>query len=196
MFSSELPEPILLHSLKHHVGFIRSYILKNTHSSLVAINSDLRTIGSSQLDLYYGPLLPEQIAHEVIIYLSENNLLHSDSFELFVKSVDRDYQCLKLSDGTDWVLRWGIIKGRYVHLHPARYAAYTIRVKAASLKTAIAIALAVCKHQTIDVDKEFVNKIRREWLGLTPIKTWNTEVGAGKLLKLIMELIDRGNTTP
>ena len=41
------------------------------------------------------------------------------------------------ADGSVWTLRLGVADGRYVHLHPGRHTPHTVRVNAATLKTAV-----------------------------------------------------------
>lgn len=82
-------------------------------------------------------------------------------------------------------LRWGVVAGRHVHLHPARYAAHTIRVKANVLKTAIA-ALIAAGGQREEVAIGLVNQVRAQWLALPPVKSLSEEAGAARLMKLLL----------
>ncbi len=185
MFSTELPKPILFHPLKHHLGFITDYILRNTATPVPVIRQDLLTLGSSQLDLYCGPLPPEQVSQEVILYLQAQKLLTPDSFKNHLLAAAPNYRCITLSDTTDWVLQWGVVAERFVHLHPARYAAYTRRVKATALKTAITMVMASERLQTSVTDLSLINHVRKEWLGLAPIKSFSLDEGAGKIVSLL-----------
>ncbi|MFD2512800.1 hypothetical protein ACFSRY_02870 [Pontibacter locisalis] len=187
MFSSELPKPILFHPLKHHLGYIIQYIRRNTKSTASEIRKDLLTLGTSQLDLYCGALSPQQVAQEVSTHLKEQELLQPEIFRDYLKEAEKDYRCITLSDTTDWVLRWGVIEGRYVHLHPARYAVYTIRVKAAALKTAIAVVIATQRYMASETDLSLINKVRKEWLDLAPVKSFRSTEGAGKMLELLLK---------
>lgn len=146
----------------------------------------LQRIGSSQLDFYTGPMTPEQLADEVISYLLQYNIIQPDAYKCFLDVEGSHYRTITLSDGTDWVLRWGVQAGRYVHLHPARYAAQTIRVKAASLKTAIAATIAA-RRQGTTIDLPLINKIRAAWLHLPPLPKLSYTEGAGKLMALLQQ---------
>ncbi|MDX5422899.1 MAG: hypothetical protein LPK07_04895 [Hymenobacteraceae bacterium] len=188
MFSDTLPEPILFHPLKHHLGHILAYIRRAaTAGAPASLRTDLLTLGTSQLDLYCGPLSPEEVAKEVILYLRQQDLLAPAVFRRYLHAAGADYRCTTLSDDTDWVLRWGVVAGRYVHLHPARYAAHTVRVKAAALKTAIASVVAARRLHISSIDLELVNKVRGEWLQLPPVKAMSKEEGAGKFLDLLLQ---------
>ena len=76
MFSAQLPAPILFHPLKHHLGYIKAFVAQSPTTSETELKAALQTIGSSQLDLYMGPLPPGQIAQEVLQYLNERCLEH------------------------------------------------------------------------------------------------------------------------
>lgn len=189
MFSSELPTPILFHPLKHHLGFILKYMKEHVKSPVHEISKDLLTLGTSQLDLYCGSLTPLQIAQEVNLWLQEQRLLQPEKFKEYLQVTENNYRCITLSDATDWVLRWGVIEGRYVHLHPARYAEHTIRVKAAAIKTAIAAVMASRRFQTPASDLKLINKVRKEWLQLAPVRKINLNEGAGKILNLLLQRV-------
>ncbi|WP_114782182.1 hypothetical protein [Botryobacter ruber] len=185
MFLPDLPKPVLFHPLKHHLGYIREFIRQGTQAAPAALKADLLTLGSSQLDLYTGQLTPLQLAEEVIQQLQHRHVLEPEAYRQFIGAADSDYQIITLADGTDWVLRWGVEAGRHVHLHPARYAANTIRVKANALKTAVAMVTAAAKYKTAAADLPLLNQVRHEWLGLPPVKALPSDEGAAKLVKLL-----------
>ncbi|GAB3195168.1 hypothetical protein ABID22_004096 [Pontibacter aydingkolensis] len=187
MFSPDLPAPILFHPFKHHLGFILAYIKANQSIDLIQFRADLLTLGTSQLDLYFGPLDAVQIADETVLYLQQHDLLTPAAFRHYLGSGGQDYRCITLSDTTDWVLRWGTVNDRYVHLHPARYASHTTRVKAAALKTAIATVIASAQLGLPASEISTINKVRTEWLGLSPVKWVNKPEGIGKFLKLLQD---------
>ncbi len=185
MFSTDLPLPILFHPLKHHIGFIKTFINKHTETTPAQIRDYLATLGTSQLDLYLGPLAPQAIAQETIEFLEQQKLSDATSFRNFLVKGGADYHCITLSDQSDWVLRWGVIEGRFVHLHPARYSSYTIRVKAASLKTAIATAIIAIRYNLPPHDLSTINTVRKACLNMPPVKHINVHEGIGKFLNLL-----------
>ncbi|MEJ8803647.1 hypothetical protein [Pontibacter sp. H249] len=187
MFSPDLPEPILLHPFKHHMGFILAYIQANKFISPAELQEDLLTLGTSQLDLYFGPLSPEQISRETIGYLQQHGLLSPAAFKEYLLAGNSGYRCITLSDCTDWVLRWGVVENRNVHLHPARYTAHTTRVKATALKTAIATLIASAQLGLPAAGIGTINKVRAEWLGLSPVKWVSKQEGIGKFLHLLQQ---------
>lgn len=181
-----LPEPILFHPLKHHLLYIRQFISEHMHASKADITAALKTIGSSQLDLYTGSLTPDQIAGETLLSLHQKGLLTSKAFKEFLTEGQTDYQIISLSDKTDWILRWGTRHNRYVHLHPARYTQNTLRVKANSLKTAIAVHILASDRQE-KLSLALLNKARKEYLGLSEITSLNLSRSISNLVLLLDE---------
>lgn len=163
-----LPQPILFHPLKHHLGYIREFIQAHKDADDSFLQAQLKTLGSSQPDLYLGPLSPQQITHETIAYLQAHHALEPGAYRLYLSVGEAEYQMISLSDESEWVLRWGVVEGRYVHLHPARYSRHTLRVKANALKSAIAVSVAALRYKQ-PLSLALVNQVRTQWLGLVPI---------------------------
>jgi hypothetical protein len=180
-----LPEPALFHPLKHHLGYIKAFIKAQSSLPDSDIGASLISIGTSQLDFYTGQLSPLQITREVLFNLQQQGLLQPEAYYSYLTAAGGHYRTVTLSDASDWVLRWGIVAGRFVHLHPARYAAQTIRVKATSLKTAIAATIAARKVAAPTIDLDLVNDVRMKWLALPPLQIISPSEGTGKLLALL-----------
>ena len=182
-----LPAPVLFHPLKHHLGYIREFVGQSAAASEAELIAALRTIGSSQLDFYLGQLSPGQLAAQVLRQLQERQVLEPAAYRHYLRQAASDYRLLSLSDGSTWVLRWGLEQERHVHLHPARYARHTIRVKANALKTAVALAIHLQQHQQQSINPALINRLRQEWLGLSPVKASDDaeETGAARFLQLI-----------
>ncbi|MFT2009134.1 hypothetical protein ACMA1I_10705 [Pontibacter sp. 13R65] len=190
MHAPQLPKPVLFHPLKHHLGYIREFIGRGAAASAAEQQAALQTIGSSQLDFYLGQLSARQLAEEVVTLLEEQQVLEPAPYQVFLQQTSAGYRLLTLSDSSDWVLRWGLEEGRHVHLHPARYATHTIRLKANTLKTAIVLAIYRQKHGTTAFTLNLVNQLRQEWLGLPPIKAFEATEGTGAaaLLNLVQPM--------
>lgn len=186
MFSTQLPAPILFHPLKHHLGYIKAFVDQSAAAPAAGIKAALHTIGSSQLDLYTGPLSPLQIAREVLQHLQERHLLQPTAYQDYLAASGAAYRVAQLSDGTDWILRWGVVEGRHVHLHPARYARHTLRVKAAVLKIAVAAFVSAKKSGENPVmDTAYINRVRAAWLGLPPVKDLSLSEGLLHMIALL-----------
>ncbi len=166
-----LPKPILFHPLKHHLYFIKQFILESATAPDEALKASLSTIGGSQLDFYTGRLSIEGLAQEVIAALATQDVLQPEAYKLYLGAAGKDYRTITLSDDSVWVLRLGVIAERHVHLHPARYSANTIRVKATALKTAIAALIAAKRTNLPVTDVDMINRVRAQWLNLPPVGT-------------------------
>ncbi|MBF9255306.1 hypothetical protein I2I11_18555 [Pontibacter sp. 172403-2] len=182
---SNLPKPVLFHPLKHHLGYIQRFIHEGISAPATTLKTDILAIGNaSQLDVYTGKLSAQQIAEEAIACLQQRDLLAPERYRRYLAAEGNAYRIITLSDGTDWVLRWGVVAGRHVHLHPARYAVHTIRVKANVLKTAMAaLIFAAIQHE--EVDLKLVNAVRATWLSLPLVKKFDEEGSLAELLKLL-----------
>lgn len=184
MSAPDLLKPILFHALKHHVLYIREFIRLQHMADEAWLKSALRTIGSSQLDLYLGSLNPLQIATETIAYLQEQGALEHEAYQHFTRGKGTDYRVFTLSDNSDWVLRWGVVTGRHVHLHPARYSRDTVRIKANILKTAVAASIATLRYKQ-PLSLQLINQVRTQWLELSPLKEYVTAGGLSNAIAML-----------
>jgi hypothetical protein len=178
------PKPILFHALKHHELYIREFIRLQHMTDKALLKSTLRTIGSSQLDLYLGSLSPLQIATETVAYLQEQGALEREAYRHFISGKGTDYRVFTLSDGSDWVLRLGAVADRYVHLHPARYSRDTVRIKANILKTAVAANMAILRYKQ-PLSLELINLVRTQWLELSPLKEYVIDGGLSNAIAML-----------
>ncbi|TND07260.1 MAG: hypothetical protein FD123_3405 [Bacteroidetes bacterium] len=154
-------------ALKHHAGRIREIIAQTV--SKAGIIKQLQKIGQSQMDLYTGKLSVEQLEQETMKYLESKKAFYHDDFLQFLGA--EGYRMFAASDGSEWVLRYGYDDPlHYVHLHPARYAENTIRVKSGALKTAIALCWYQLHEGTeLPAGTELVNRLRAELADLSPV---------------------------
>jgi hypothetical protein len=147
---------ILFNALKHHRGFICRQLQTATVTSLPAM---LKTLGNSQMDIYYGSLDLTSLYNEVI------TLIPADDEASYLVWLNGEYKEITLSDTSRWILLHGTEPGKYIHLHPARYSPHSLRVKATILKTAMAVIVS-----EVVPDLNAVNDIRRS-LSLSPVKS-------------------------
>jgi hypothetical protein len=163
-----IPLPFLFNPLKHHLGFIKDYISDKTktQTDTQTFSKDLKHLGGSLMDVYSGPLATDDIIAELNIFLQNNNLIGKDDFIRWAGSGPKDFRTLKLSDDSQWVVKYFDNELRFVHSFPARYSPHSFRVKANTLKSAILY--------TILVGKDFVTEddlnLARAASGLSPIK--------------------------
>ena len=135
---------MLLNVWKHHAGAIREHTtiaVRAGESCLGQLSRKVAVIGSDVMDLYLGELAPARIGEEIVTRLESEGCLKPEAYRKRLES-NGGYQTIALSDGSRWILRLGDQAPRYVHVHPARWAPGTLRVRADVLKTAI-LTLAI-----------------------------------------------------
>ena len=137
------------------------------------------------MDIYLGKLSPQMIAKEVIDELNRLGINSADKFKKWLTENHKHFKLLKISDASLWTLRLGIQEDRYVHIHPGRYSSHTIRVKALTLKTTITAMIGLKSKDVTNLDLEFINDIRRNFLGISPLKTLSFSSGLGKFIVLL-----------
>lgn len=171
---------ILFNGLKHHIETVRQFIKFATPDLLP---TNLLKIGGSQMDFYKGDLSESQIFDEILRLLRGVQVETQNDFITWI-AVENGFQTLILSDNSIWVLRLSDKPQQFMHVHPARYSPQTVRVKAGTLKTCIALAVLDPDNQHLH-DLAFFNQIRVQVLGLSPIK----KVEDMNLLQLLLKEI-------
>jgi hypothetical protein len=167
---------ILFNALKHHVGYIQTFIKNN---NLDTAKEHLLSIGASQMDLYIGDLSVQDIENQIVAHLNKNNILEKILFDNFIEN-QKDFFEITLSDSSRWTLRKGNDATHYIHIHPSRYSPHTLRVRAGILKTAIGLELSKIENYNTLI----INTLRIE-LGLSPIKQMEDSVGLEKMVKIL-----------
>lgn len=115
------------------------------------------------------------------------------------------YRKVALSDGSWWIIKAGNDPERFIHIHPAKYSPATVRIRAATLKTLVAMKIFMrdtrdpqCEWAMELTDKVFrvtkaesdclqlgeVNRVRVHLLGLSPIKAIEWGRGIARLWPL------------
>lgn len=163
--------PVLFNPFKHHRGYILE-LLGAASPELVA--RLLETVNNNYVDIYYGSLSPQAISQAVIDILKKRQVLQVDDFTPWVDS-NNGYQLLTLEDRSEWIVRRSNIADRYIHLHPSRTGAYSIRFKGSSLKT-VYLLNAYSIHSVDAISLELVNRVRKQ-VGLSPVKNRNRSHG-------------------
>ncbi|AEE53380.1 hypothetical protein [Haliscomenobacter hydrossis] len=171
--------PVLFHPLKHHLRYIQHFI-QTTPDPL--FYEDLLRIGAAQMDVYLGALSPAELGVEIVTNLQECLVFEEPAF-LAHLATKQGYQSITVSDGSAWTLRQGNEPKKYVHIHPARYALHTVRVKAGALKTAMLMVRAGLESAE---DTALINKLRMG-IGLSPIKNVGESEGIRRAWKMIAQ---------
>jgi hypothetical protein len=137
------------------------------------------SLGNNVVDLYIGKLNMKNISDEITqILQKENHLQYADFTSWLAGS---EFKKVTLSDNSVWVLRKGFIKEQYIHIHPGKHSPNTFRTNSNALKTAYTI------YYTGNSEKpslEIINKLRKEKLKLSPVRTVEELNKCKVLLKL------------
>lgn len=179
----EIPAPITFNPQKHHFAFLKKQLHQWRKMDWQDIQPEFLSIGSNLLDFYYGKLSVEKICEECLDFLQKNQRTEKDRF--FNWLGDLEYRKIELSDHSFWVVKKGVDSLRFVHIHPAKLSPHTLRVRATTLKTVLALQI-----QRIPIQKEMkknlemVNKIRVKYLQLSPIKSLQPDRGILRFWKI------------
>lgn len=182
----EIPEPVKLNCWKHHCEFIREQInLNEKHTAVENLKKILLQIGESQTDLYLGKITPVQISDQIIKALLKIKISNSSDYNRWLLNEGSDYKTITLSDNSVWVLRNSSDPKRYVHIHPGRYSPLTCRIKAKSLKSALASIILLGKERSLSLITDEINSIRKQVLNLPPLKSVSSLSGPGRVIILL-----------
>jgi hypothetical protein len=166
------PHPVLFNPWKHHAVMLRLRIreaIAAGPTGLESLAGNLVVMGTELMDLYLGNLSPRAIGEGILDLLRKEGRLAPDGYRAWIEG-NRGYCVVTLpEDATQWVLRMGEEGGRYVHVHPARWAPKTCRVKANVLKTAVMILAYTGMHGGDPMDILLVNQVRANFLELAPL---------------------------
>jgi hypothetical protein len=138
------------------------------------------------MDLYIGHLSPAEIGSKVLTQLQAEDRISLPAYRGWL-SASGGYGVLTFAeDGSRWVLRLGDETDRYIHVHPARWAPQTCRVRANVLKTAVMVLAHVGLHGGDPMELARVNAVRAEYLGLAPMgRNLSGAEGLGALIELL-----------
>jgi hypothetical protein len=182
----DVPAPVLLNTWKHHAAAIRRrlrLISQEGEPALTELQQQLLVIGTELMDLYIGELLPSEIASKALAGLKEQNRIDLDAYRAWIQTGGGYRVEIFPEDSSQWVLRMGDEGDRYVHVHPARWAPATRRVRANVLKTAIMVTAYVAVKGGNATDIKLINAVRKQYLGLSPIGRLSGDEGLGLVLE-------------
>jgi hypothetical protein len=165
----QIPEPFVFNPIKHHLRFIKEFININTdrsRSDNISLNRDIKRIGSSVMDIYTGTLPVRSICTETGEFLLQKNISGKERFSAWAGTKSECFRIIRLSDDSQWILKFHNNPLRFVHIFPARNSRYTFRVKSNTLKTALIYIIIIGKDLVTGDD---LNKVR-PLLGLSPVK--------------------------
>jgi hypothetical protein len=165
----QIPEPYLFNPIKHHLGFIKEFInlsIDNYNSDDQALRKTIRHLGGSVMDVYKGHLSIRSICIEAEDFLKKKDISGYESFSAWAGTRIDCFRIIRLSDDSQWTLKFHNNPRRFVHIFPARNSRYTFRVKSNTLKSALIYNIIIGKDLVTSVD---LNKVR-PLFGLSPVK--------------------------
>lgn len=181
----EAPAPVLFNTWKHHAGFLRQRIAGcagRAEPALGELAGELVVVGTTQMDLYVGVSPPAEIGQLILAQLGRDGVLEPAAYHDWVEQ-GGGYRVVTLPDDCNWVLRAGEENGRYVHVHPGRWAPQTRRVRANVLRTAVLALAAAGGGDPLELAN--INRVRRDFLGLAPIGKLRGEQGLSEVIELL-----------
>lgn len=181
--SVEIPVPITYNPYKHHFRFLLKEIGRWREMPWAVVREEILTIGNNLIDFYTGHLDISEICYECIGYFRSHDLLAKDRFQKWLDA--SHYKKIRLSDQSTWLIKEGNAPERFIHIHPAKFSEHSVRVRATTLKTVIALevrSVGICKEQQTNLQE--VNAVRKELLELSPIKTLQAGTGILRLWEL------------
>jgi hypothetical protein len=180
---------VLFNTWKHHAAALRREIDKTVQVGAAALDelaSQLIVMGTELMDLYLGRLTPAEIGERVLKQLKAEGRLALPTYWAWL-AASGGYGVLTFAvDSSRWVLRLGDETDRYIHVHPARWAPETCRVRANVLKTAVMVVAHAVIHGGDPADRVRINAVRTEYLNLAPI---GRDISGGEGLGALMKLL-------
>lgn len=151
-----IPVPLVFNPLKHHMGYIRNFILENTGPGRTDANieviRELRHIGGSVMDVYTGEMDHTEIGDEFLCYINTKKISDRKIYSKWAGTGALDFKTIYLSDGSQWVMKYHDNEQRYVHFFPARFSPHSFRIKANTLKSAILYLIFIGKDFVTEED--------------------------------------------
>ena len=181
---THLPHPALLNTWKHHAGWIRWRIVAAVgtgSAGVAALLAEMVVVGSRLMDLSTGPHTPAAIARLVFADLKARDRFSFDQLARWLQE-SGEYALTELPDGSKWTIRLGPADGRYVHLHPGRWAPNTLRVQANTLRSAVMAHAHALLSGADPTDIRVVNDARKQYLGLLPVRELTGAGGLGAVI--------------
>lgn len=164
--------PVMLNGWKHHHAFLLEQVrrwVEKPEQLFPLFVAKLKMLGESQFDIYSGSLTPDEIAGDIIDTLKGFNVYEQDAYFQWIERSNQLFWQVSISDGSEWTLRQGDEPGEfYIHIHPSRHSKYTRRMKANHLRTALS-TLIMANMRKEKPGLALLNKVRQEFLGLSPV---------------------------
>lgn len=180
-------DPVLFNCYKHHLGFICSKINKiKKNEDIFCLLKELKILGNSQMDIYSGIIEPENIISKIRSILFIEGHYEKKEYEKWLIE-NGNFRIIRIDDGSSWVLLYNKSNDSYIHIHPARHSLNTFRINASAFKTAIVTVIYCNISKRSFSTIELINRLRREFLELSPVKSMDTIGSIKKMIRLLKE---------
>lgn len=179
----KIPVPITFNVHKHHFRFLKQQIKKWKTEEWNVVEKEMLFLGENLFDFYIGSLSEENICQEIVAFCRETNITDFSRFKLWLGSAK--YRKIDLSDSSRWIIKQSINPQRYIHIHPAKYSCHSMRIRATTLKTVVALQIQnISIQENMQNNLEQVNRIRKNYLQLSPVKSLSHNKGIFKIWRL------------
>jgi ribosomal protein S18 acetylase RimI-like enzyme len=173
---------------RHHKNYICKKIedySAQKDNSIKELKKNLVHAGNSQVDLYTGDLLICQITQNIAFELLKDNITNKNLYTNWLHRSGKDYRNVALQDNSLWTLRLSEEDEKFIHIHPSRHSLNTIRVRATTLQTAIAVSLISRIKAVSPTDVKIINEVRKQFFNQSQIKVVYKNSGLGKIISLL-----------
>lgn len=177
-----IPLPVTFNPHKHHFGFLKQQIEAWKNLPWTEVEDDLLLIGINLIDLYCGKLPIEEICRQCLQFSEKEGLTSAEKLKNWLGQ--KEFRKIRLSDNSDWIIKQGLDSDRFLHIHPAKYSPFTVRVRGATLKTVVALYVITGNRNKNQLELQLVNQVRSEKLGLSPIKKLEKGKGISRIWSL------------
>lgn len=153
--------------------------------ALPHLANELLVVGTKFMDFYHGPFSPSEIGTKIMAVLTRSQRAERADLQTWLDA-GAGYRMIDFPEDTSrWVIRLGDHE-RYVHVHPARYSPFTVRVRASALRTSV-LALVYAKlHGSEPTSRSVINAVRTKYLNLSPIgRDATSDEGMGAMIELL-----------
>jgi hypothetical protein len=178
----QIRTPITFNPYKHHLHFLKGKIKLWQCLPWAEVENELLLIGTNLIDLYCGKLSVDEIDQQFMLFAETEGLTSAEKLKKWLSP--KEFRKIKLSDNSEWVVKQGLHPTRFLHLHPAKYSPFTVRVRGTTLKTVVALSVLTGKKSRNQLKLQQVNQVRSEKLGLSPIKTLEKGKGIARIWSL------------
>lgn len=176
----EIPVPLTFNPHKHHFVFLTKKIKIWQKQEWYSVKEELLCIGNNMIDLYLGKLEVSEICFQCISYFKEKKISKPCHLRQWLHPLE--YRKIKLTDNSVWIIKTGMNNDRFIHIHPAKNAPCSIRIKGTTLKTVLALKVHTeSLSNDLNKDLKIVNDIRTKYLDLSPVKTLPRGKGISRL---------------